>query len=74
MSKFRLDKSADIRRALQRTCDMVASGELDVKQANCIIYACQTALSIRKFEAVIAEKNDDKELHLGLDFGDYFTA
>ena len=66
MCKFKLNKCADIRRTLQRTCDLVADGELDAKSANCIIFACQTALSLKKLEVDISEKNDNRAISIDM--------
>lgn len=66
MCKFRLNKCADVRRTLQKTCDLVASGELDTKQANCIIFACQTALALKKLEVEVAEKNDNHSISIDM--------
>ena len=56
MTRFRLNKPEDIRRTLQKISDMVIEGSIDTKQANCVIYACQTALSVIKTEEAIKEQ------------------
>lgn len=68
--KFRMNKTADIRRTLQKVAEMVASGSIGTKEANVIIYACQTALSVKKVEIVTEERNakvSDIDEMLGLD-------
>lgn len=70
MAKFRMKNTADIRRALQKTAEMVSNGELEPKEANTIIYACQTALSVKKVEIAVQESNrhvSDLDEMLGLD-------
>lgn len=66
MSNFRLNKCADIRRTLAKVCDMVANNELDTKQANSICYACQIALSIKKLELAVDERNDEHSVSASL--------
>lgn len=72
MAKFRMNKCEDIRRTLQRVSDMVAEGTLDSKQANTIIYACQTALSVKKIELLVQEKNAEISSNNSLNF-DFFN-
>ena len=66
--KYRMNTAADIRRSLQKVCDEVAAGELSTQQANCIVYAAQTALSVLKLQLVVDEKNDNRSVtaELGL--------
>lgn len=45
MAKFRMRTTTDIRRTLQRVANMVLEGELEAKQANAIICACNSVLS-----------------------------
>ena len=72
MSKIRLNNLADIRRTLARVASEVESGEIDSKSANVIVYCCQTALTVQKLQLIVDEKNDTRDLHLGLDFGKVF--
>lgn len=49
--RLRMQTSSDVRAALNRVANMVLNGEIDVKSANCIIYAASTILgSIRTDE------------------------
>lgn len=58
MSKVRMNNTGDIRRTLQKVSDMVIDGSIDTKQANCVIYACQTALSVIKTEELVKDNED----------------
>ena len=69
--KYRMNTATDIKRSLQRVCDEVAAGELDVKSANAIIYAAQTALSIIKLQVVVDEKNDERAGSVELGLSEY---
>lgn len=73
MSKIRLNTLADIRRTLARVASEVESGEIDSKAANVIVFCCQTAISAQKLQLVVDEKNDERDLHLDLDFGKPFS-
>lgn len=42
---LKLSSPADVRRALARICNMVINDEIEVKQANCIVAACNVILS-----------------------------
>ncbi len=42
---FKLSTPEDIRRAISRIANMVLNGELGSKEANTLIYACNSALS-----------------------------
>jgi len=42
---LKLSTPEDIRRAISRIANMVLNGELDSKEANTLIYACNSALS-----------------------------
>lgn len=66
-----MNTATDIKRSLQRVCDEVAAGELDTKQANSIIYAAQTALSIIKLQVVVDEKNDERAGSVELGLSEY---
>lgn len=61
MTKFRLNKPEDIRRTLQKISEMVVDGSIDTKQANCVIYACQTALTVLKTEELIKDNDERRE-------------
>ena len=61
MTKFRLNKPEDIRRTLQKVSEMVVDGSIDTKQANCVIYACQTALTVMKTEELIKDNDERRE-------------
>lgn len=61
MATLRMNKPDDIRRTLQKVSDMVIEGSIDTKQANCVIYACQTALSVIKTEEVIKDNEDRRK-------------
>ena len=41
---IKLSTPQDVRKALSRVANMVLNGELDPKQANCILYACNVTL------------------------------
>lgn len=41
---LKLSTPEEIRRAMSRIANMVLNGELDSKEANCLIYACNSAL------------------------------
>jgi len=69
--KYRMNTAADIKRSLQRVCDEVAEGTLDVKAANSIIYAAQTALSIIKLQVVVDDKNDERTGSVELGLSEY---
>lgn len=57
MARFRMKSPTDIRRTLQRVANMVLEGELDAKQANAIIYACNSVLAaIRTDEQEVKQK------------------
>lgn len=43
--RFKIATARDIRRTLARVTNMVANGEMDTKQANTIILACNAVLS-----------------------------
>lgn len=43
--RFKISTARDIRRTLARVTNMVANGEMDTKQANTIILACNAVLS-----------------------------
>ena len=43
--RFKIATARDIRRTLARISNMVANGEMDTKQANTIILACNAVLS-----------------------------
>lgn len=58
MTTLRMNKPEDIRRTLQKVSDMVIDGSIDTKQANCVIYACQTALSVIKIEEMVKDNED----------------
>ena len=42
---LKMSTPAEIRRALSRIANMVLNGELDGKEANTLIYACNSSLS-----------------------------
>ena len=72
--KYRFNSCSDIKRALARVANQVSEGSLDAKTANAIVYCAQTALTVKKLELLVDEKNDERELHLGLDFGKVFEV
>ncbi len=74
MCEFRFNKSADIRRTLQKVSDLVAHDKMDTKKANTILYACQIALSVRKFELEVDEVNDDRGVSIDMGFSKQFEA
>ena len=41
---LRLSSPRDVKKTLSRICNLVANGEMDTKQANTIILACNTIL------------------------------
>lgn len=43
--RLKMGSARDIRHTMNRISNMVLNGELDPKQANAIIYACNTSLS-----------------------------
>lgn len=48
--RLRLKTATDVRRTLSKIANMVANGEMDTKQANTIILACNATLSAIKTE------------------------
>jgi len=66
MTKFRMNKPEDVRRTLQKVSEMVVDGSIDTKQANCVIYACQTALTVMKTEEMIKDNEDRRSYSLNL--------
>lgn len=65
---LKLSTPEDIRRALARIANMVLNGELDSKEANTLIYACNSALSavrtdeykrkVEELEAILMEQQE----------------
>lgn len=43
--RLKMSTPADVRRALARVANMVLNGELEAKDANAILYACNIVLS-----------------------------
>lgn len=43
--RFKMGTPRDIKRTLNRVSNMVLNGQIDSKDANAIIYACNTTLS-----------------------------
>lgn len=70
MSSIRMNKTSDIRRTLQKVSDMVIAGNIDPKQANCVIYACQTALTVIKTEEIIKDNEEKRNSPFNLIFND----
>ena len=62
MMRLRLKTATDVRRTLSKIANMVANGEMDTKQANTIILACNATLSeeqgkkIEELEELINEQ------------------
>ncbi|MEG1426604.1 MAG: hypothetical protein RSC76_02825 [Oscillospiraceae bacterium] len=44
MKRLKLSSPAEVRRALSRVANMVINGEIEAKEANAIIYACNSVL------------------------------
>lgn len=63
---LKLSTPEEIRRAISRIAGMVLNGELDSKEANTLIYACNSALSavrtdeykrkVEELEAILMEQ------------------
>lgn len=63
---LKLSTPEEIRRAISRVAGMVLNGELDSKEANTLIYACNSALSavrtdeykrkVEELEAILMEQ------------------
>ena len=45
---LKLSTPADIRRSIARTGNMILNGEVDPKQGNALLYACNSALNVIK--------------------------
>lgn len=68
MKTLKLSTPEDIRRAISRIANMVLNGELDSKEANTLIYACNSALSavrtdeyrrkVEQLEALLLEQEE----------------
>ena len=43
--RLRLSSPSDVRRTISKVADAVYNGELEPKEANAILYACNSALS-----------------------------
>lgn len=41
---LKLSTPEEVRKAMSRIANMVLNGELETKEANCLIYACNSAL------------------------------
>lgn len=74
MATFRMNTTADVRRTLQKVSEMVANKEIEPKQANCIIYACQTALTVINTEQKIIDNEARRKNPFYMLFGDEETA
>ena len=74
MSLFRMNTTADVRRTLQKVSEMVANKEIEPKQANCIIYACQTALTVINTEQKIIDNEARRKNPFYMLFNDDETA
>lgn len=65
---IKLSTPEEIRRAISRVAGMVLNGELDSKEANTLIYACNSALSavrtdeykrkVEELEALLMEREE----------------
>lgn len=66
---FKMNTTADVRRTLQKVSEMVSNKTIEPKQANCIIYACQTALTVINTE----EKIKDNEVRRSSPFYQMFA-
>lgn len=65
---LKLSTPEEIRRAISRVAGMVLNGELDSKEANTLIYACNSALSavrtdeykrkVEELEALLMEREE----------------
>ena len=44
--RFKMGTPADVKRTLNRISNMVLNGELEAKDANAIIYACNVTLGV----------------------------
>lgn len=68
---LKLSTPEEVRRAMSRIANMVLNGELDSKEANCLIYACNSALGairtdeyrrkVEELEALLMEQEESKE-------------
>ena len=47
---LKLSTPADVRASLKRVANMVINNEIDAKEANAIIYACNTVLSSMRID------------------------
>lgn len=65
---LKMSTPQEVRRALARIANMVLNGELDSKEANTLIYACNSALSavrtdeykrkVEELEAILMEQQE----------------
>lgn len=45
MKRLKMSNSREIRRTINKIANLVLNGETDAKTANCVLYACNIALS-----------------------------
>jgi len=67
---LKLSTPEDVRKALSRIANMVLNGELEPKEANTLIYACNSALAavrtdeyrkkVEELEALLIEREESK--------------
>lgn len=65
---LKLSTPEEVRRAMSRIANMVLNGELSSKEANCLIYACNSALGairtdeyrrkVEELEAMLMEQEE----------------
>lgn len=68
---LKLSTPEEVRRAMSRIANMVLNGELDSKEANCLIYACNSALGairtdeyrrkVEDLEVLLMEQEESKK-------------
>ena len=72
MASLRMNKPDDIRRTLQKVSELVVDGTIEPKQANCVIYACQTALTVIKTEELIKDNEEKRNSPFNHIFNEMF--
>lgn len=68
---MKMSTPEEIRRAISRVANMVLNGEIESKEANALLYACNSALSavrtdeyrrkVEELEAILMEQNENKQ-------------
>lgn len=68
---LKMSTPEEVRKAMSRIANMVLNGEIDSKEANCLIYACNSALGairtdeyrrkVEELEALLMEQEEEKK-------------